>query len=570
VPGITLFASFRGYRTAWLSGDLIAGIMLAAIAIPEQLATAKLAGFPVEAGLYAFVAGTLAFAVLGANRFLSAGADSTVAPIFAASLGALAAFGGDAFHGLAAILALAVGAILIAIGVGRFGWIADLLSIPVTTGVLAGISAHIIIGQLPSLLGIASARGPLLFGLFHVATHVAEANPYSCALGIGVLVVTILAARISERIPGALVGLIGAAVAVAVFRLRERGVAVIGAVPAGLPHVHFPAVIGIGELTALVPLALIVAAVCTLQTSVVVRSFPSQADADDDVSPDFTAIGAGSIIAALCGAFPVNASPPRTAVVQGAGGRSQASGLVAVAAIVVVVAFFAKFAAFVPDGALAGVLIFVGLRIFRLRDMVKIARYSRREIGLVIVGALLVIVLPIQTGMLLAIMLSLAHGVSLVMWPASTQLFQVRGTTIWWPPTGERDVVDVPGIVVFEPAAPVNFTNAEDIAGRIKACATKAKAPVKLLVIEGSAISDIDYTGSQKLQATIAELRSRGTDVALARLIVPHAQQAAQRSGLIAALGHDHVFKSVQEAIAALDAAASLGAAGDNRRDGGP
>jgi MFS superfamily sulfate permease-like transporter len=554
VPGITVFASFRGYRAAWLSGDLIAGVMLAAIAIPEQLATAKLAGFPVEAGLYAFGAGTLAFAVLGANRFASAGADSTIAPIFAATLGALAAFGGDAYHGLAAILALAVGAILIAIGVGRFGWIADLLSVPVTTGVLAGISAHIIIGQLPSLLGIASPKGPLLFELFDVMRHIVEANPYTFGLGIGVLAVTLLAARISERIPGALVGLIGAAAAVAAFDLRARGVAVIGAVHAGLPHVRVPAVIGIGQLTALVPLALIVAAVCTLQTSVVVRSFPSEADPAEDVSPDFTAIGVGSIIAALCGAFPVNASPPRTAVVQGAGGHSQATGLVALAAIVAVVAFFAKFAAFVPEGALAGVLIFVGLRIFRLRDMVKIARYSRREINLVVVGALLVIVLPIQTGMLLAIMLSLAHGVSLVMWPASTQLFQVRGTTVWWPPTGERDVVDVPGIVVFEPAAPLNFTNAEYIAQRLQACVTKAKAPVKLLVIEGSAISDVDYTASQKLQDTIAELRSRGADVALARLIVPHAQQAAERSGLIAALGRDHVFKSVQEAIAALHA----------------
>jgi MFS superfamily sulfate permease-like transporter len=320
--------------------------------------------------------------------------------------------------------------------------------------------------------------------------------------------------------------------------------------------VHFPAFVGIGQLTALVTPALIVAAVCTLQTSVVLRSFPSESDVADDVSPDFTAIGVGSIFAALCGAFPVNASPPRTALAQGAGGRSQASGLVAVAAIVVVVAFLARFAAFVPEGALAGVLIFVGLRVFRLSDMIKIARYSRREINLVIVGALLVIVLPIQTGMLLAIMLSLAHGVSLVMWPASTQLFQVRGTTVWWPPTGERDVVDVPGIVVFEPAAPVNFTNAEYIAERLQACVTKAKAPVKLLVIEGSAISDIDYTGSQKLQDTIAELRSRGTDVALARLIVPHAQRAAERSGLISLLGSDHVFKSVQEAIAALDAGA--------------
>jgi MFS superfamily sulfate permease-like transporter len=555
VAGLSLFASFRGYRAAWLSGDVIAGLMLAAIAIPEQLATAKLAGFPVEYGLFAFVAGSLAFAALGSNRFASAGADSTIAPIFAASLGALATFGSDAYHGLAALLALAVGAILIGVGLGRLGWIADLLSVPVTTGVLAGIAGHIVIGQLPSLLGVQIPQGPLLWRLLEVVENVAGANPYAAALGVAVLAVTVAAARFSERIPGPLLGLAGAGLAVAALNLRSRGVAVIGPVTATLPHFGLPPLADLGQLGAIAPLALVVAAVCTLQTSVVVRSFPSDPGAEDDASPDFTAIGAGSLLAALGGAFAVNASPPRTAVVQGAGGRSQLSGLVAVGAVIAVVALLSRLAAFVPESALAGVLIFVGLRIFRIRDMRNIAKYSRREINLVVASALLVILLPIQTGMLLAIMLSLAHGVSLVMWPASTQLFLVRGTTVWWPPTGERDVVDVPGIVVFEPAAPVNFTNAEYLGQRLHAAVAGSKTPVKLLVIEGSSISDVDYTGSQKLQATIAELRVAGTDVALARLIVPHAQAAAERSGLISALGRDHVFKSVHEAITRLTAA---------------
>jgi MFS superfamily sulfate permease-like transporter len=184
--------------------------------------------------------------------------------------------------------------------------------------------------------------------------------------------------------------------------------------------------------------------------------------------------------------------------------------------------------------------------------MKKIARYSRREINLVGVGAALVIVLPIQTGMLLAIMLSLVHGVSLVMWPPATQLFQIRGSATWWPPTDEKDLVEVPGVVVFAPAAPVNFTNAEFICGRMLATLAKASPPPTLLVIEAGAVSDVDYTGSQKLQATIAELRARGIDVALAGLIVLHAQAAAARSGLIATLGPDHVFRSVNEAIAGL------------------
>jgi MFS superfamily sulfate permease-like transporter len=548
---VNLFASFRGYRPAWLGGDLAAGITLAAIAIPEQLATAKLAGFPLEAGLLAFVAGTIVFAAVGTNRFVSVGADSTTAPIFAASLAALAAFGGSAYHGLGALLAILVGAILIAVGAARAGWVADLLSVPVTTGFLAGISAHIVVGQLPSLLGIAEPHGPLLLRLVEIGRNVARANPYTCVLGLAVLAVTSFAKRVNDRVPGALAGLIGSGLAVAAFGLRAHGVAVIGPLRAELPTLRLPPLHDVGQLVSLAPLALIVAAVCALQTSVVVRSFPSDPPAPDKVGGDFVAIGLGSVLAGFGGAFPVNASPPRTAVAADAGAHSQMSGLIAVVVLVAVAAFFSPLAAYVPQAALAGVLIFIGVRIFRLGEMLKISRYSRRELQLVITAALLVIVLPIQMGTLLAIMLSLGHGVSLVMWPPSTQLFQVRGSTVWWPRTGESDLVDVPGVVVFAPAAPVNFTNAEYIRERILALVAQARAPVQLLVIEASGIADVDYTGSQKLQETIAELRARGIEVALARLIVPHAQEAAKRSGLIAALGADRVFHSVQEAIAA-------------------
>ncbi len=544
-------ASFRGYRAAWISGDLGAGIMLAAIAIPEQLATAKLAGFPVEAGLYAFAAGTLAFVFFGANRFVSVGADSTTAPIFAASLGALSAFGSAAYLERATLLAVCVGIILLAIGALRAGWVADLISIPVTTGFLAGISAHIIIGQLPSLLGIPNPAGPLLARLADVAAHAGRANPYTCGLGIAVLILTIFAARVSERIPGALIGLIAAGIAVASFNLSAHGVAVLGRLTAALPPLRLPP-FDVTELLSIAPLGLIVAAVCALQTSLVIRSFPSDPDAEENVSRDFMAVGLGSVLSGIAGAFPVNASPPRTEAVRAAGGQSQLAGLVAVAALAAIVAFFSPLAADVPQTALAAVLIFIGMRIFRLRDILRIARYSRREINLVIAATVLVVVLPIQTGMLLAIMLSLAHGVSLVMWPPSTQLFRVRGSTVWWPPSGEHDVADVPGIVVFAPAAPINFTNAQFIRGRLLALVAQASAPVHLLVVESSGISDVDYTGSQMLQATIAELRSRKTDVAFARLISPHVQQAAARSGVIAALGADHVFLSVQDAIAAL------------------
>ncbi len=558
-PPLSFFGFLRGYRPAWFANDAVAGLVLVAIAIPEQLATARLAGFPPDAGLYAFVVATVAFAALGANRYLSAGADSTIAPIFAASLGAIVATGSAAYLADAGALALLVGAILALVGVARAGWLADLLSVPVTTGFIAGIGFRIVVGQLPALLGIAtSARVPVMV-LADVLGHVRDANPATCALGIGVLVLTVVCARIGERIPGALLGLIASGVAVATLGLASRGVAVLGKLDVRMPVPHLPALSHASGLVTLAPLALVVAAVCVLQTSAVARSFPGDSPAADGVDADFVALGLGNVLSGLVGAFPVDASPPRTALVHAAGGRSQLSGLVAVAALIAIVAFFAGFAAYVPEAALAGVLVTIGARIVRVGDMRKIARYSPNEIYLVLAGALLVIVLPIQTGMLLAIVLSLAHGVTLVMWPASTQLFRVPDTTIWWPPTGEKETVEVPGVVVFAPAAPINFTNADFVIEKLSAAvaASNARAPVTLCVIEASGITDIDYTGSQALQAAIAKLRARHVDVALARLIATRARAAAERSGLLALVGADHVFLSVEEAFEALQSVRS-------------
>jgi MFS superfamily sulfate permease-like transporter len=427
-------------------------------------------------------------------------------------------------------------------------------------GFLAGIAFRIVVGQLPALLGIAtSARVPVMV-LADVLGHLRDANLATCALGIGVLLVTVACGRISERIPGALLGLIASGVAVASLGLESRGVAVLGKLDVRMPTPHLPALAHLSQLVEIVPLAFVVAAVCVLQTSAVARSFPGDTPSSDGVDADFVALGLGNALSGLVGAFPVDASPPRTALVHGAGGRSQLSGLVAVAALIAIVAFFASFAAYVPEAALAGVLVTIGARIFRVGDMRKIARDSPNEIYLVLAGALLVIALPIQTGMLLAIVLSLAHGVSLVMWPASTQLFRVRDTTIWWPPTGEKDTVDIPGVVVFAPAAPINFTNADFVTKKLLAAvaASNARAPVTLCVIEASGMTDIDYTGSQALQATISNLRARHVDVALVRLIATRAREAAERCGLLSLVGADHVFLSVEEAFETLHAPTAI------------
>jgi sulfate permease, SulP family len=553
-----LFVSLRGYALSWLSGDLLAATTLAAIAIPEQLATARLAGMPPITGLLSFAAGSLAFAAFGTNRYVSVGADSTIAPIMAGGLAVMASVGSGQYMAMVSLLALLVGLVLLASFLLRLGWVADLLSVPVTTGFLAGISVHIIVGQLPAVLGIKVASGRIIAECAAILQQLPHAKPLAVAIGLGVFVGTLLAERLSARIPGALMGLVVSGVIVWLLGPGHGGVAVLGALPLTLPTMTL-SIPDFQQLARLLPLSLIVALVCIIQTAAVVQSFPGNVDGREDVNRDFAALGAGSVLAAVLGAFAVNASPPRTAVVEESGGRSQLSSLLAIAIVAATVLLAATAFAFVPEAALGGVLLFIGVRIFRVATMRQIYRRGGWEILLVLASAALVVLLPIQTGITMSIVLSLLHGMYIIARPDCAVLSRVPGTTVWWDlpanEPGERE----PGVLVFAPGVPIYFLNAADIGRKLMNAITAAAPPCRLVVIEANGMIDIDFTGSHILQQNILELRRRKIDVAIARLESGRAQHTAARTGLIAALGADHIFRSVDDAIRAARARKIIG-----------
>src|SRR6185312_2987471 len=423
-------SSLASWRPAFLPADLIAGLTLAAIAIPEQMATARLGGFEPQIGFFAFMAGSLGFAMLGANRFLSCGADSTITPIFSGGLAALAATGSPNYSALAIALALIVGAMLVLSGIFKLGGIANLLSVPVTVGFLAGISVHILVSQLPGALGVESPNGPTLERIVEIAREIGHANLYTMVIGFGVLAVVLVSENISARIPGALIGLVAATLAVIVASLESKGVKVVGAVPATLPKPTLPD-IAPEQWVRLVPLAFVIAIVVMLQTAATTRSFLSDPDKPADVDRDFLGAGAGSILAGIFGAFPVNASPPRTGIVAETGGRSQVSGLAAAAIVLALLAFGTGLLHHVPDAALAGILLFVALRIIRVKQIAMIYRQSRAEFFLVLATAACIIVLPIQQGAALGIILSLLHGIWSTTRAKLVEFDRVPGTTIW-------------------------------------------------------------------------------------------------------------------------------------------
>jgi MFS superfamily sulfate permease-like transporter len=544
-----LFRSLACYRLGFLPGDLIAGLTLAAIAIPEQMATARLGGFEPQIGFFAFMAGSLGFAMLGSNRFLSCGADSTITPIFAGGLAAFAAAGSPEYQGLAIALALMVGAMLLASGAFRLGGIANLLSVPVTVGFLAGISVHILVSQLPGVLGLSPPGGPTLDRIGAIVRELGKANPYTICIGFGVLAVVFVSEMVSAKIPGALIGLVAATLTVVFAGLESKGVRVVGAVPGTLPTPTFPD-LAPEQWVRLVPLAVVITVVIMVQTAATTRSFPSDPDKPADVDRDFLGAGAGSLLAGLSGAFPVDASPPRTGIVAETGGRSQLSGLAAALIVLALLAFGTGLLQHVPDAALGGILLFVALRIVRIRQMVTIYRQSFGEFLLVLATAALIIVLPIQQGASLGILLSLLHGVWSTTRAKLVQFDRVPGTTIWWPAhphiAGER----LPGVVVVGLQAPLSFLNA--LGFRTEVSNVLRTATPKLLVLEASGMVEIDFTAAQVLLALFKECREHGVTVAVARLESVRAQNAFERFELYDALPRDHVFHSVDEAVRAL------------------
>ncbi len=547
-----LFRGFAGWRISDLGSDLAAGITLAAIAVPEQMATARLGGLTPTLGLIVFICGTIAFAVFGSSRVLSVGADSTITPIFAGSLALLASSGSPIGFGLASLLALMAGAILLTAGFLRMGWIANVLSIPVMTGFLAGIAIHIVASQLPGLLGLPVAGGDLPHQLAKLAVIIAHTNIFSLALGVGVFTITLFADHVSSRIPGALIAVVGATAIALGFNFESHGVAVIGALSPQLPSLTV-AYLNMSDVVRLIPLAIIIAMISMVQTAATTRAFTRDGNAPD-VSGDFVGLGAGNVLSGLLGGFAVNASPPRSGAVSETGGRSQLAGIIAATAMVALLLFGTELLAHIPVAALAGILLFVAMRIVRIHVFVQTWTQARGEFLLIIATIVLIVLLPIQTGVGVGIALSLLYGIWAMTRARPIELERIPGTTVWWPETTSLKGEKLKEVAVFAFQAPLAFVNA-DIFERDVVAAIAGRSPLKLVVLEASSIVEVDFTAAQSIARILQYCRQRDIKFVVARLESMRALAAFDKFGLSSLLGDDCVFHSVQDAILAFHAA---------------
>jgi len=539
----------HSYQRRWLGPDLLACVTLLVIAVPEQLATSRLAGMPPITGLYVFVAASVAFAVFGSNPQLSVGADSTIAPLIAAGVARLSPTGSSDYVALVALLAVIVGVLIVAVGLLRMGWIADFLSAPIITGFLAGVAVIIVVHQLPDLLGLHPVSGSTAHRVAEVLRHLGDTNGGALAIGVGVFVVVSLAERIDRRLPGALVGMVGSTVVVAAAGLRHHGVPVLGTVAHGAPHLGLTGVTW-SSIGRLLPLAGVVALVVLSQTAATTRAFADEGGYDVDLNRDLVGVGAGGVLAGLAGAFAANASPARTGAVAAAGGRTPLAGLAAAGGVVLLVPA-AGLLTNMPLATLAAILMFVAVRIFHVRDLAAVARFDTWEFGLSVVTLLTVAVVGVEAGIGVAVALAILDRTRRSARPRAYVLGRIPGTTSWEPLRHHPQAVPVPGVVVVQFMAPLYYGNADHFRTLVHQALAEATAPVSVLVLDADAVSDIDYTGTRTLRTVLDELDRAHVVLGVARAVAdaPHNLAA---SGLLARIGPDHVFDTVDAAVAAL------------------
>jgi MFS superfamily sulfate permease-like transporter len=532
-----------------LAPQILAGVTLLAIAIPEQLATSQLAGVPAFVAMIAFITATLVFVFFGSNPIVSVGADSTIAPLFAVVLVRFAPVSTTLYMELVAATAVVTGLAVLAVGLLKLGWIADFLSLPIVTGFLCGIGVIIIVHQLPSGLGVASGGTSIIQRLHTVVSELGHVSAWSIALAFGTLIVLVVGEKVNARLPWAL-GAIAVAIVLAVaLKLEQHGVKELGSVHVGPPtwHLHWLAAAQWGTvLTTSVTLVIVILS----QTAATSRTAADDLGVDTNLSRDFVGVGLANVAAGLVGAFPVDASPARTTVARLAGGSTKLVGLTA-AVIAIVLSPLGSYAHSIPLAALAGVLIFIGARLIKVGLMARVWRTSHIEFLFAAISALGVIFIGVEQGIAIAVGLAILDQTWRSARPHLIVLGRREGTTSW-EPLSEEDVAQVDHTLVILFDNDLFFANAGIFRSKVHDLLVQYPT-THHVVIDAAAMAEIDFTGMTILSQLLGDFKKDGTTLSFAR-VNARVQHELTKSfdPAIRALS---TYESVDAAVVALSAA---------------
>jgi sulfate permease, SulP family len=554
-----LFQGLLPLDRARIPVDVIAGVTLAALAIPEVMGYTTIAGMPVITGLYTILLPVLAFAIFGSSRHLVVGADSATAAVMAAGLVGLAATGSDQYVALAGMLALmAAGFLLLARLIG-LGFLADFLSRTVLVGFLTGVGIQVACGQVGGMLGIPEGTGVTIAGhdfgntfgkLISTLQNLGDISWTTVAVSAGVLVTILGMKFITGKIPGALIAVIGSIFISWKWDLVSHGVATLGPVPGGLPKISLPHA-SWADIPALMGTAVSIFVLILAQSAATSRAYAAKYDDDFSEDVDLVGLGAASVMAGLSGTFPVNGSPTKTQMVDGAGGTSQVAQLTTGVIVAIVLLFLTVPLQYMPKAVLASVVFLIGIELVDLAGMRNILRLRPDEFVVATLTALTVVLVGVEQGIVLAIVASIIDHIRRSYRPNTAVL--APGADGWHSTPAEPTTRSVPGAVVYRFSSSLYYANANLFSQSILAFVTDPAAPpLRWFCLDAAAIDDIDFTGAQTLRSVHGELAGHGVKLTIVEL---QAQVRAEldRYGLTDVIGPDAIFDTLAEAAAAFE-----------------
>jgi high affinity sulfate transporter 1 len=532
-----------------LARDVLAGVNLAAVDIPQVLGYARIAGMPIVTGLYTILLPLLAFALFGSSRHLVVAADSATAAIFYGSLSRMAEPGSEHYLVLAgAVAALTAGLLLLA-RLFKLGFLADFLSRTVLTGFLTGVGLQVAIAMSSDMLGVAGKSRYALAQAFNVLRALPESNLPTVALSAAVFVVVLLGRKLAPRLPIALLAVVGSIAASVSLHLDSLGIAVVGSVPAGVPTLQVPLVTW-SELLALLPVAGSCFVMILTQSAATSRAFAARYRESFDGNDDLLGLSAANVAAAVSGAFVVNGSPTQTAMADQVGARSQLAQLALGGIVLLVLLFLTPTLQRLPQCVLAAIVATIAVGMIDVAGLRRIRRESPGEFYLAIATAAAVVAAGVEQGILLAMALSLFRHVRHSYRP-HTMLLAPGANGRWTPIPATPGTVTAPGLIIYRFGADLFYANADRFVDEVRALIEQAPTPVRRFVIDAGAITDIDYSAAQAVRDLLRELAGRGVGVVFGR-VTSYLRADMDRHGITGVVGASQVFTTLHEALASL------------------
>ena len=539
------------YQRSWLGADLVAGFTIWGLLVPEMIAYAGLAGLPPQAGLYTILASLWLYAVFGSSKQLVVAGTSASAVLVASTVSSLHPANADDYAALAAALILLVGAIFIVSGLFRMGFIAEFMSKPVMEGFVFGLAIFVIVGQLPKILGIESPTGNTVQKFVSDLTHLAEANAATVVVGVIALAVLFGLERVAPRIPAGLVVLVLGIAASKALDLESHGVAVVGSIPAGLPSITLPSV-STSDLAALVAGAVGLVLVIFSEALGAASTFADKHGYRIDSNQDMIAIGLANIGSGLLRGLAAGGSLSQTAVNDGAGARPEASPIFASLLGFVTVLFLTALFAPLPEAILGALVIHAVWGLIKVKEMRLFYRAQPVEFWLGMTALAGVLLIDVLEGLIIGIAASLIVFIAKSTKPRVCVLGRAAGR-----PPGLQDYVDVarhpdaeqvPGLLLVRNVGELYFANATRVHDTVMGLARAADPAPRAVIWDLEANDDLDITSAEEIEKLVVSLRADGIDVAFANVHLP-VVEAARRSGHIEAVGEDHLFATIDDAV---------------------